>query len=418
MRESSLILILIFFLIGCERDKKKDARSLNVTFDDVRVVFSKHCISCHNAKGIAPIKLYNYDRIVKNKDLIKSAICNKLMPPYSADPKYSHFIEENVLSNHEKAIIISWVNEGCKKGQYSDVNLDSDSQGDTTINKADYSIVLSGSLRLDSARDERFVIYKVNLNNDKPLLVNKFEFHPSNSKITHHAWLFIDSLISQTSSSTNYFVSLLSSESNEFHMPFPYYQEQLLYVPGVNSISLSQNTCYYIPKYAILYVQIHLLNKIHSPNLSFRLNIFKSNNIEPQVVSIKNLEEDLLTEQLLIPPDSIKTITLKSKPLKKATVIYRLTPHMHLRGKSIWAFATDGRDTIPLIKIDKWDFMWQYNYTFKKAILIPAGWVIYVAGTYDNTIYNPTNPVLPPQFVSYGIKSTDEMLRMNYDYTQ
>ena len=30
-------------------------------------------------------------------------------------------------------------------------------------------------------------------------------------------------------------------------------------------------------------------------------------------------------------------------------------------------------DTIPLIKIDDWNFRWQYFYTFKKILHLPAG---------------------------------------------
>ena len=67
---------------------------------------------------------------------------------------------------------------------------------------------------------------------------------------------------------------------------------------------------------------------------------------------------------------------------------------MHLLGKKFWAFAIKSNgDTVPLIKINQWDFRWQYFYTFKKMQKIPAGSTIFVYGTYDNTKNNPLNPV-------------------------
>ena len=41
-------------------------------------------------------------------------------------------------------------------------------------------------------------------------------------------------------------------------------------------------------------------------------------------------------------------------------------PWKQLLGKSFLAYAVDTLgDTIPLIKIPRWDFRWQYFYTFK-----------------------------------------------------
>jgi len=93
---------------------------------------------------------------------------------------------------------------------------------------------------------------------------------------------------------------------------------------------------------------------------------------------------------------------------------------MHLLGKSFWAFAikTDG-DTIPLIKIPKWDFRWQYFYTFEKMLKIPAGSTIVVIGVYDNTKNNPLNPYSPPRVVGEkdgSMRTTDEMFQFIINY--
>jgi hypothetical protein len=102
--------------------------------------------------------------------------------------------------------------------------------------------------------------------------------------------------------------------------------------------------------------------------------------------------------------------------------ILSVNPHMHLLGKTFLAYAiTPQKDTIRLVKINKWDFKWQYYYTFKHPLKIPAGSTIYAFGTYDNTDKNPYNPYHPPRdckerndFMSMG--TTEEMFQFIFTY--
>ena len=84
------------------------------------------------------------------------------------------------------------------------------------------------------------------------------------------------------------------------------------------------------------------------------------------------------------------------------------------------AFAIQSNgDSIPLIKINQWDFRWQYFYTFKKMQKIPAGSTIFVYGTYDNTKNNPLNPFNPPRVVAEregSMRTTDEMFQFIITY--
>ena len=105
--------------------------------------------------------------------------------------------------------------------------------------------------------------------------------------------------------------------------------------------------------------------------------------------------------------------------------ILTINPHMHLLGKSFKAYAVSSKnDTIPLIKINNWNFRWQYFYTFPKMIKIPAYSEIIVEAEFDNTIENIDNPFNPPKKISeknWGIgrgsmKTTDEMLQFIITY--
>jgi len=124
---------------------------------------------------------------------------------------------------------------------------------------------------------------------------------------------------------------------------------------------------------------------------------------------------------LNIPANTVKTFMSRWMVPVDLSIL-SVNPHMHLLGKTFLAYAiTPQGDTIRLIKINKWDFKWQYYYTYKHPVKIPVGSIIYAYGTYDNTDKNPYNPFHPPRdckerndFMSMG--TTEEMFQFIFTY--
>ena len=59
--------------------------------------------------------------------------------------------------------------------------------------------------------------------------------------------------------------------------------------------------------------------------------------------------------------------------------------------------------------IKDWDYNWQETYLFKDPIDVKAGTVMEVEAVYDNSDKNPNNPFDPPQRVTFGEQTTNEM---------
>jgi hypothetical protein len=125
--------------------------------------------------------------------------------------------------------------------------------------------------------------------------------------------------------------------------------------------------------------------------------------------------------ELVIPAGEIKTF-YTSKKLSAPVSILSVNPHMHLIGKTFTAFATGpAGDTIRLIRIPKWNFRWQYYYTYERPVKLEAGSTIHVYGTYDNTAANPDNPFHPPRTITEGngiesMKTSEEMFQFIFTY--
>ncbi len=85
-------------------------------------------------------------------------------------------------------------------------------------------------------------------------------------------------------------------------------------------------------------------------------------------------------------------------------------PHAHNLGRRVDAEARlpDGT-TRHLIAIVDWDFRWQDVYRYATPILLPAGTVVVMRLTYDNSAANPRNPHRPPARVVWGQNTSNEM---------
>jgi hypothetical protein len=88
-------------------------------------------------------------------------------------------------------------------------------------------------------------------------------------------------------------------------------------------------------------------------------------------------------------------------------------PHAHFLAKRMEAYATlPSGERRGLFLIENWDFNWQDEYRYAKPFSLPAGTVVTMRYTYDNSDRNPSNPHHPPRLVRYGSESTDEMAEL------
>jgi hypothetical protein len=102
---------------------------------------------------------------------------------------------------------------------------------------------------------------------------------------------------------------------------------------------------------------------------------------------------------LVVPPNTVQTFRTQFT-LPDDISVLTINPHMHLLGRSFLAYAvppTGG--TIPLVRIKRWDFRWQYFYTYEKMLHLPKGTTVFFS---------------PPREVREqggSMRSTDEMFQ-------
>jgi hypothetical protein len=91
----------------------------DVTFwQDVAPIYNDKCVRCHQTGGIAPFRLDTYPDAQANAVLEKERTAEGAMPPYFMvhDGSCQSFVDDATLTDHQKAVIAAWVDQGTPEG--------------------------------------------------------------------------------------------------------------------------------------------------------------------------------------------------------------------------------------------------------------------------------------------------------------
>ena len=436
----SFVLVILF---SCNESKNETTVSNPVTWsEEIAPIIYKNCTPCHRPGESGPFNLLSYKDAVKKAKLVRFVTQTKYMPPWPADITYSHFAGERFLTNEEIEQLKQWVDNGTPRGDSLNEPKVPDFYDGSYFGKPDLTIRLKEAVKLKGNGEDVFMILKFPYQIEKDTLIDFVEFVPHHRKLIHHV---NGHLVSYDEKRTfNYMNGESRSVDTRAELITVYNKMQIPYQDNRQPLfpTLTPNTVYYLPGYIppsypkevggyrIKRNGLFLLNNIHygpsNADLedSSYINVFyRKSAIERPVTETQmgTFGISKIEPEFIIPPNEIKTFLTKTT-LPYTISLLSVNPHMHLIGKSFWAFAIkQNGDTIPLIKINKWDFRWQYYYTFKHPVKLEKGSSIYVYGTYDNTSKNINNPFHPPQTITQGngvesMKTTEEMFQFIFTY--
>ncbi len=439
IRFAIIDLILIFGACTSNKNPQQPTEGEPVLFaEHIAPIIRKNCSKCHNEEGGAPFNLYDYEQVASKGKLIQYVTENKIMPPWPADPNYTHFANETYLTIDEIELIARWVSEGCQAGDTS--NLKAYMHPQKKIN-GNYSklIKIPTPFSIKGDNQDRFYVVKFPIELGADTFLKAVEFVPQQKKLVHHMNAHLINYEDKAKSDLhegNYYIRQDQSESVRIHHDlnltnddgsYPSMTPSVCnYLPG-SQFSFYPNGIggYKINKKAALY-----LNDIHfGPSAKDELDssyfrLYFDTKAPTRPVSefqLGTLGLSPVEPKLAIAPNTVQTFNIKfTVPLDISVV--SIVPHMHLIGKRYWAYAIKpSGDTIRLIHIPNWDFRWQYFYMPKKMLPIPRGSIIYVEGVFDNTSENPNNPFSPPRQISEkngSMKTTDEMFQLILSYVK
>lgn len=402
-------------------------------------IIYKNCTPCHRKGEAGGYSFVTYQEIARHADLIAAVTKDGYMPPWPADTAYSRFCDEFVLTQSELEALQLWAKSGAPLGD-GEVGRDLQSRPVKAEIKSDFQskppdlvLKMTEPFFIKGDNADKFMIAKLPYEIANDTFIRAIEFVPGNRKLLHHMNGHLisytegkklnvyegESIIEMnmdTDQVALYNIMGIQNDDGTFPTLTP---SVINYLPGVISTVYPEGISGYrmSKKGAFLLKDLHYGPTPVNDSDQSVINVYFGNKppkrpTQEAILGTLGISE--VVPPLQIPPNEVKSFSTEITTTEKISLL-TVNPHMHLLGKSFKGYAIKPNgDTIPLVRINKWDFRWQYFYTYKKPVVIPKGSRICAEATFDNTTANPNNPFSPPRQVgerNTSMRTTDEMFQ-------
>ena len=385
-------------------------------------IIYNNCTKCHHTNGIAHYPFESYADVVRYSLVIPQYLDSGLMPPWPPDPTYRHYVGERILSRGAIDSIEAWISGGTPEGNEALAPPVPVFSNGPTLGPADMVLQIPAYASAATTTTDDYACFVIPLNIPDDKYVKGLEIVPGNPAIVHHVIVMIDTTNALTNQDcmlalanlpgANSAVTLTSWAAGMGPTVFP---------SGEGGLKMGER----LKKGSNIMIQIHYPagtgGEMDSTKILFYL--YSDSAAQSPNPPLRPIAVSLYTMNWLlsIAPNTVQTYyatypSAYNIPYPGATTpadysIFAVDPHMHLVGRQMTSFGvTPTNDTIPFERVNNWQYNWQAYYFFKNMVKLPAGSIINGIATYDNTEANPYNPFYPPQTITAGENTTNEMM--------
>jgi hypothetical protein len=367
-------------------------------------IFQDRCVECHRSGRIGPFQMTSYEEVVGWGEMIREVVNEGRMPPWHANKAYGHFDNDLSLTDEQKKLIGTWVDDGCPEGDRAQLPKPKEYVEGWVIGEPDEIVYM---------RDEPIDVPAEGVINYYHFLVDPgwkedkwimaAEAKPSSLETVHHILVLV-----QPPGSGGGGRGLRGGGGGPRGGGVGGGNLIAGYAPGMNPMLHTDGTTAMLVKAGSkLIFQLHYTpNGTPQKDRSYVGFKFADPDKVKQVARSTSVSSMFFS----IPPgDPDYQVTAEAK-FEHDTLLANLTPHMHTRGKAFRYEATypDGKKEI-LLDVPSYDFNWQTTYNFKEPKLMPKGTTLLCTAHWDNSEDNLSNPD-PTKTVSWGDQTWEEMM--------
>lgn len=399
--------------------------------EHVAPIIFKNCTPCHRPGEAAPFSLMNYIDVKKRGKLIATVTESRQMPPWKADQGSVEFKNERRLTAAQIETIKEWVAAGMPEGNLARMPPMPNFQDGWQLGKPDLIVKMREGFHVPADGPDIYRNFAIPLNLSEDRWIKAIAFLPGVRAVVHHSLFFYDSTGD----------ALKQDEAD----PQPGYAGQMGgglgrgtlqsllggnrgaqprgaafgslggWAVGGQARELPDGLAYFVPKGSalILSTHFHPSGKPETETSTIGLyfadkpptKAFTGIQLPPLFGMFKGLDIPAGANDYAIEDSFVLPVDVKA---------FGAGAHAHYLGKTMKLTATLPNGQVKtLLNINDWDFAWQDQYQFKDYVTLPKGTRLHVRVTYDNTAANPRNPRNPPQRVTWGEGSFDEMGSMS-----
>ena len=352
---------------------------------DVAPILFNNCASCHRTGEMAPMPLTSFDEVRPWAKAIRKAVTSREMPPWGADPGHSEFANDPSLSAAQIKTTADWVDAGATEGDRKDLPALPKFTDSWKIGTPDVVLSMPSVYDIPSGGPRILQDFPIETTFAEDKYIEVAEVIPGKRSHTHHA------IVSVNDGSGS---SRVAS-----------------YLPGGPTSPLPKGVVKLIPKGAAINLNMHynptgVAAKDGDTKIGFR---FAKGPVEK--VAITAITG---TRALEIPAGAPNYEAIGNPYVfKEDSHIISFLPRMNERGKDFTytLVLPDGTRTV-VLKVSKFDDVWQPSYLLKTAIAAPKGSRLESVAHYDNSAGNKRNPD-PTKLIKYG----PEIMNGYFDFT-
>jgi hypothetical protein len=424
MRATSMSIVAFFTLAlvacgggGTADDVGDDAPEPRATwYQDVGPIVANHCMSCHEAGGIAPFPLTSYTDAFELGDQMLHAVETGLMPPWDAEDAADctptrGWKDDPRLTSAEIDTLRMWIEDGKAEG----VEAQLPSPPNTELTGVTHSLVPSTPYVTAGPTDEFMCFLLEPQFPEQIKWMTGIQIRPGNPDVVHHAVTAVVNPGAELEAMKDQFGV---GQAFECDNPATTMGSYLLgvWTPGNQPVQTSEDLSVPIVNGAAIIIQIHYhpANQINEPDataIDLRLT-----DTWPQKMYTYGAWGNAFAEPELLPdPDdragpefripandathgehmrfTVNAGSLGSAPL------FAAYPHMHYIGVGL-KVQIERANPEPgeaanecLVNVPRWNFDWQRSYQYNSSLadlpVVRTGDIIDVQCTYDNTLDNP-----------------------------
>lgn len=368
-------------------------------YKDVAAIFYARCTNCHNQNH--KYSFLNYTKTQVMAGSIAADLTSGRMPPWHPDTTYTRFCHENLITPAEKTAIQNWITAGALKGDTTQAPSAPVYPKYKLTGNADYTLK-APVFTSNAWTNDSYVCFSIPTGLTQDRYLKAYEIIPGNVGIVHHVVVNVDT----TASIPSDLSGGCYTQGGQYSLGGYALGSPPTVFPNTAPLKMGIR----IKAGSNLILQVHYpvgtVGQVDSTKIRLFYYPIGTTGVRPVYVTTP-----LQNWSMSIPANTVKTYsaTNLSTAASYSVSIFATFPHSHKICTSLINYAClPGIDTIPLIRINKWDFDFQGFYTFDYMKKVPKSYKLVSKHIYDNTTANPYNPV--PANVTAGLNTSNEML--------
>lgn len=378
-----------------------------VTFShDIAPILYHNCVACHRTGGVAPFSLISYTDAAKRAALIATVTAKHYMPPWlPSEPRFQH---ERKLTAAQIDILKRWAAAGAPEGNRAEMPAPPSFPDGWQLGKPSLEGGMNAPFNVPADGPDIYQCFAIPAPATQDHYVRALDIRPGNPKVVHHVLLFQDITGTARRRDTGHGYSCFGTPG------FLPARGLGGWTPGAVPFETPADIPELLYGHADLVLQIHYhpTGKPESDQTSVAL-YFTDRKPTRRAADIP-----LGSNRIDIPPGDAAYKVTDHFALPVDVDATAINPHAHYICKSMYGYAVLPNGTRrTLIRIPEWNFDWQQQYVYASPIRLPAGTILVMEFTYDNTDKNARNPNHPPQRILWGPGSHDEMAGLHITVT-